>query len=95
MDNKLEKEYARKASEITLNKIDSYDELNAETKEEGDEKFIEKTRELWDKFAVSGVMRFDKELGKMVMRSSPDLDGEAALGILKKSRIWYFRFGIC
>ncbi len=30
-------------------------------------------------------MRFDKEQGKMVMKDSPDLDGEAALSILKSA----------
>src|SRR3990170_353882 len=39
-------ENSRNAAEITLNKVDSYDELNALTEKEGDEKFSEKTREL-------------------------------------------------
>lgn len=54
-------ENARNAAEITLNKVSSYEELNALTEKEGDEKFNEKTRELWKEFAVSGVMGFDKE----------------------------------
>lgn len=37
----------------------------------------------WKKFAVSGVLAFDKEKGGQVLRPFTDLDGNCALGILK------------
>lgn len=76
-------ENSRNAAEITLNKIDSYDELNALTEKEGDEKFSAKTRELWKEFAVSGVMGYDKETKQRKLQPYTDLDGRTTLELLK------------
>lgn len=53
-------EHSRQAARITLEKISSWEELNAITEQEGNKKFNQKTRELWKEFAVSGVLAFDK-----------------------------------
>lgn len=42
-----------------------------------------KVSELWDKFAVSGVIEFNKHSGEKTLQSYTDLDGRAALGILQ------------
>lgn len=80
-------ENSRNAAEITLNKVNSYEELNALTEKEGDEKFSEKTRELWKEFAVSGVMGFDKETGQRKLQSYTDLDGRTTMELLKMAGI--------
>jgi len=85
MNNNFEN--SRKAVEITLNKIGSYAELNALTEKEGDEKFSEKTRELWKEFAVSGVIGFDKESGQRKLQSYTDLDGRTTMELLKMAGI--------
>lgn len=80
-------ENSRNAAEITLGKIDSYEELNALTEKEGDEKFSEKTKELWKEFAVSGVMGFDKETKERKLQPYTDLDGRTTIEILKMAGI--------
>jgi len=74
--------FSREAAKITLDKVSSWEELNAATLEEGEKKFKEKTKELWKDFAISGVLQFDKKEGKQVLRPFTDLDGKCALGIL-------------
>ncbi|MDO8507261.1 MAG: hypothetical protein Q7S53_01695 [bacterium] len=83
------KEFAnsRNAAEITLNKIGSYDELNALTEKEGDERFSRKTRELWKEFAVSGVMAYDEESGGRKLQPYTDLDGRTTIELLEKAGI--------
>lgn len=85
-------EMARKASEITLARIDNhqkynYQELWAETKQKGDEKFLKKTRELWKEFAISGVIGKEKKTGKNIILNYTDLDGRASLGLLNLAGI--------
>jgi hypothetical protein len=79
--------FFREASKITLDKVSSWEELNAATIEEADEKFKEKTKETWNEFAVSGVLQFDKKEGKQVLKPFTDLDGKCALGFLKEAGI--------
>jgi len=84
-------DYAGEAAEITFGKIGSWEELNAATEADSDQKFKEATRKYWKEFAVSGVLQFDKNAngGKsgMVLRPFTDLDGKSALGILKEAGI--------
>lgn len=80
-------ENSRNAAEITLNKVNSYEELNALTEKEGDEKFSAKTRELWKEFAVSGVVGFDKKTGQRKVQSYTDLDGRTTMELLKMAGI--------
>ena len=75
--------HSREAAEITLDKVSSWEDLNAVTLEKGDEKFSEKTKELWEDFAVHGILAFDKEKGERVLKPFTDLDGNSAVGILK------------
>lgn len=79
--------YSREAARITLDKISSWEDLNAITEEEGNQKFTEKTKELWKDFAVSGVLQFDPKEGKQVLRPFTDLDGNSAIGILNEAGI--------
>jgi len=69
------------ASDITLSKMSNYYDLNADTLEEGDKKFNEKTRELWKDFAVHGIVGKNKE-GQTTLKNVTDLDGKCALAIL-------------
>jgi hypothetical protein len=80
-------ERSREAAKITLNKVSSWEELNAATLEEADKKFKEATKKYWREFAVSGVLQFDPKEGKQVLRPFTDLDGRAALGVIKEAGI--------
>lgn len=62
-------------------------DLWAETEQEGNQKFLEQTRKLWQEIAVHGVLGEDKENGGQVLMNSTDLDGKCALFLLEKARI--------
>jgi len=79
--------HSRSAAKITLDKVSSWEELNVVTEAEGDQKFSERTRELWNEFAVSGVLAFDKKTGERVLKPFTDLDGNSALGILNQAGV--------
>ncbi|MCK4554940.1 hypothetical protein KAU19_08385 [Candidatus Parcubacteria bacterium] len=74
---------SREAAGITLDKVSSWEELNAVTEKEGNKKFTEETKNLWKDFTVSGVLQFDKKEGKQILKPFTDLDGKSAIGILK------------
>jgi hypothetical protein len=76
-------ELSRKAAEITLARIDNYQDLWAETEQEGDKKFIQKTREVWRDFVVHGMVGIDKKTKKKILLNYTDLDGRCSLGLLK------------
>lgn len=78
---------SREAAKITFNKVSSWEELNAATIEEADNKFNKKTKETWKEFAVSGVLQFDKKEGKQVLKPFTDLDGRSAIGILQEAGV--------
>lgn len=75
-------ELARQGAEITLSRITNYEELNAKTKQEGDEKFLQKTRQLWKEFAVHGIIGYDKEK-KLTLTNETDLDGKGCLRLMQ------------
>lgn len=77
---------ARLGAEITLARVDDFEDLNAETKEKGHEKFKQKTKELWKEFVVHGMLGKDKE-GKRVLTNFSDLDGDVSIGFLKLAGI--------
>jgi hypothetical protein len=52
------------------------------TKEESDKIFLEKTRELWKKFAVHGFVSVDDK-GNKTLIADTDLDGKSCLELLK------------
>ncbi len=81
-----ETEFARRGTQITLSKIKNYQDLLAATKQEGDEKFKKKTRELWKEFAVHGKVVNGAE-GKPEILNFTDLDGKCSLGLLKLAGI--------
>jgi len=72
----------RQAAEITLNKIKKWEELNADTEKEGDEKFKQKSRELWKNFVTHGRLRFDKKTGEPIIENHTDLDGKISIKLL-------------
>jgi len=86
-ENLEQHKYSREAAKITLNKVSSWEELNAATIEEAEEKFKEATKKYWKEFAVSGTLQFDSNEGKLVLRPFTDLDGRATLGILELAGI--------
>src|SRR3989344_1121193 len=80
-------ERSRKVAEIVLEYPGfKYDDLHADTEKESDEKFNLRAREIFSKIevAVHG-MGINQETGKQKQRG--DLDGEAALGLLRKAEI--------
>jgi hypothetical protein len=79
--------FARVAAQITLARVENWQELWTETEQEGDEKFLQKSRELWKEFAVSGVVGRDKKTGEPVILNFTDLDGRCSLGLLGLARI--------
>lgn len=79
--------HSRSAAEVTLDKVTSWDELHAETEKLGNEKFSEKTRELWQDFAVHGILAFNRETGERELKPFTDLDGNSAIGILNLAGI--------
>jgi hypothetical protein len=80
-------EHSRQATRITLEKVSSWEELNAATLEEADKNFNEKTKELWKDFSVHGVLMFDKKEGKQILKPFTDLDGRCALSVLREAGI--------
>ncbi len=86
-DQEAETETPRKAAEITLARVHDYKELWAETEQEGDKKFVEKTRELWKEFAVHGVMGMDKRTKEKTILNFTDLDGKCSIALLKMAGI--------
>jgi len=72
--------FTRKAAQITLAFIDSYEKLNAENVEEGEEKFRSETRKIFkDKIVVHGLG--SKKRGNF--RESSDTDGNTALELFR------------
>ncbi|MEK7598409.1 MAG: hypothetical protein AAB487_01600 [Patescibacteria group bacterium] len=82
-----EREIARAGSQITLSRIKNWDEINAQTQQEGDEKFLQKTRELWKGFAVHGNLQRNEKTGERTLTNYADLDGKCALGLLELAGI--------
>jgi len=78
---------AREAARITLDRVKSWEELNAAILAEADEKFAEATRKYWTEFAVHGILQFDPETKQRILKPFTDLDGQAALGILSLAGI--------
>jgi hypothetical protein len=68
---------------ITAARVKDPKELEASTPEERQEKFLAKSREVWRQFAAHGISITDKFTNKPKLLNRTDLDGAAALGILK------------
>ena len=71
---------SREAAEYTLYRAEQ-DDLNADSLTEGHEKFAEKSREFWKKFATHGYHKFEN--GQPVLVKKPDLDGKAFLKLME------------
>ncbi|MFC1645215.1 hypothetical protein ACFL08_04270 [Patescibacteria group bacterium] len=76
----------RRAAEITLDKIDNYEQLNAENLREGDDKFKELTRKAWTDLAVHGKWGKIKG-GKQGILPRSDMDGKSSLLLFKEAGI--------
>jgi len=68
---------------ITADRVKDPKELEANTPEERQEKFLAKSREVWRQFAVHGISITDKFTGRQKLLNRTDLDGAASLGIFK------------
>ena len=80
-------EFSRKATDITLARIDNYKDLRAKTGQEGEKKFINQTRKAWKEFVVHGVIGADKKTGKKTILNYTDLDGKSSMALLKLAGI--------
>jgi len=90
---------SRKGAEITLNRlrnetldlegkpIGGFTELNADTAKKGDEKFKEKTRELWKDLVVHGSLKYNEEKKEFSIIENGDLDVKCCLGLMKQAGI--------
>lgn len=77
-------ELTRKAAQVTISRADKFADLNAPTEKQGEEKFKEKTRQLWKEFAVSGMLvRDSKNPSSRVVRARTDLDGRSSMGLFE------------
>ncbi len=88
-------EASRKMEEITFSRSE---EAKVGEREESEEIFREKSRELWKDFVVHGVLRFDPKEKKIKLLPFSDLDGKACLGLFKLagfdvSQVTYVRPG--
>lgn len=72
----------RNAALITFARIKDYKELAAATEQEGDEKFLKKTRQLWKEIVVHGIAGKNAE-GKPILMNFSDLDGNCAVGLME------------
>lgn len=77
-----EAELIRLASNFTFSRIENYEDLNAATEKEGDEKFKEKTREFWKELVTHGLIMNGKDKQPTISNFS-DLDGDASVGLIK------------
>lgn len=98
-ETEIRTERSRGLARYTLHRIKNYDELAADTEQEGDERFKQKTKELWKNFAVHGIVRRNEQTGENVIINHTDLDGKAALGLLnlagiETKRITYVKPGV-
>jgi len=80
-------EISRLATQITLARVESYQDLWAKTEQQGDKIFKQKTRELWRGFVVHGVVGINKETGGPIILDKTDLDGRCCLGLLGQAGI--------
>jgi len=79
--------FSRAGAEITLSRINKFEELNAPDLTEGDKLFLEKTRELWKELAIHGFLKKDEQTGELYVDSNTDLDGKCCLELLKLAKI--------
>ena len=74
----------RKLGTITAARVGKFDDLNAPTLREGNEKFKEVTRKVWDDFVVHGAARRGKN-GEIYLRKETDLDGRVVAALLHRA----------
>jgi|GEM_PF-1101077 len=79
----IRKEVHARVHRVTATRVKSPGELEVPTDTEKQRIFLEKSREVWKQFAVHGIFIVDKFSGKRKLLNRTDLDGGAALGILK------------
>lgn len=83
--SEINKSNSREAAQIVLDKVESWEELNAATEALGNKEFNAAAKKYWKEFAVSGVLQFRD--GKQTLQPFTDLDGNSALGLLKMAGI--------
>ncbi len=79
--------FSRAGAEITLGRVNSFEELNAPDLIEGNKIFLAKTRELWKEFAVHGFLKRDEKTNELYVDSNTDLDGKCCLELFKLAGI--------
>ncbi len=84
-NSKRTSDMTRNFAEATLAKVPKYEDLNASTGGEGNEKFEKISRELLNKFAVHGIITHEKDTGKIKIARRTDLDGKVAMGLFKQA----------
>lgn len=82
---KMEK--ARAAAWHTIYKLANFEELNADTPVEGDQKFLDLTRKLWTEITVHGFLKKDATTGKEEVERRSDLDGNSCLKLMELAGI--------
>jgi len=88
LEQQSEIEKTRDAAQITLGRVRKFEYLNADTVDQGDEKFKRTTRAVWREFAVHGKFYKDEETGEVRWnKRGTDLDGSMSLRLLKEAKI--------
>lgn len=80
-------ELIRTAANITLNRLNDYEDVNASKLEEGDERFKEQSRKLWTDLVVHGRVGMNDKTKEIEIRGTTDLDGRTSLELLKLAGI--------
>jgi len=80
-------ELNRQAADITLGRVQKYEDLNADNEEDGEKKFLEITRKLWKEFAVHGRVEIDPKTGEKKIAKYTDLDGKCSLYLMRLAGI--------
>lgn len=75
-------ELAQVAAQVTLARVDKWEDLWAPSLESGQEKFKQQTRELWRELVTHGVVTINKETDQPTLLNFTDPDGKCAIGLL-------------
>jgi len=75
-----------RSKDVNGNLVHGYEDINAKTREEGDEKFLKKARQLWTDFVTHGTIVWDNNKKEYILDAKGgDLDSKSCEALLKKA----------
>jgi len=75
------------AARSVVDRVERFEELNAESEEEGNEVFNKMARKVWTEVAVHGFLAKDSVTGEIGLLTQTDLDGKCALAMLRRAGV--------